>query len=82
MSFNLKHNDQSADDAIGENFGRIIKFGTGSLGGKASGLAKVQKEILGKLDFSKFPNLEINIPDMIVIQTDVFDHFLDRNNLR
>jgi hypothetical protein len=78
MSFNLPHEDQKSNGL----FGRIIEFGTGSLGGKATGLVKVQEEILGKLDLSKYPDLLVNIPDMIVIQTDVFDHFLDRNDLR
>jgi hypothetical protein len=78
MSFNLPHEDQVNK----EPFGRIIKIGTGSLGGKATGLEKVQEDILEKLDLSKYPDLTINIPDMIVIQTDIFDHFLDRNNLR
>lgn len=78
MSFNLPHADQTEEDT----FGQIIKIGSGSSGGKAAGLVKAQKEILGKLDFSKFPDLKICIPDMIVIQTDVFDHFLDRNSLR
>jgi hypothetical protein len=78
MSFNFLHEDR----ANKAPFGRIMKLGTGSLGGKATGLVKVQEEILGKLDLSKYADLTINIPDMIVIQTDVFDHFLDRNNLR
>jgi hypothetical protein len=81
MSFDFHLPNQTPEDVADDEFGKIIKLGTGQLGGKATGLSVVQKDVFGKLDLNRFPDLHINIPDMVVIQTDVFDQFLDRNNL-
>lgn len=63
------------------NFSRI---GSGSLGGKARGLAFInallaQNESL-KLK-EKYPNIEITVPYTIVAGTDEFDRFVKNNNL-
>lgn len=52
------------------------------MGGKATGLKIVQEVILKNLDHNRFPQMKIDIPDMVVIQTDVFDLFIARNNLK
>ncbi|MCX6173893.1 MAG: hypothetical protein NTZ27_03965 [Ignavibacteriales bacterium] len=56
-------------------------IGEGSFGGKASGLALANKIIKEKIDLSVFPEVELNIPRMIVLRTEVFDLFMERNNL-
>lgn len=62
--------------------GSLSRIGTGRLGGKARGLVTAS-DILGR-EFGPgvYPGLEIGIPALIVIPTDVFDAFLDRNDLR
>lgn len=59
----------------------FTKIGRGSIGGKARGLAFVDF-LMSKKDFSeKFPNTVVTVPNTVVIATDVFDFFLEQNNL-
>ncbi len=60
----------------------FMKIGSGSLGGKARGLAFMSSQIkrdssLGK----KFPKVNISIPQTFVIATDGFKMFVEDNNL-
>ncbi len=59
----------------------ITRIGTGSLGGKALGLAFIREELKSRVDLSKYPNLTLNIPTLAVIATDFFDSFMKLNNL-
>lgn len=61
---------------------RFKVIGTGSLGGKAKGLAVVQGIISDTWDRSLFPDVEVSIPSLTVIRTDVFDAFIQRNKLQ
>jgi hypothetical protein len=56
-------------------------LGEGALGGKASGLLLIKEIIKNKISKSKYENLEICVPNFIVLRTDVFDNFVKRNNL-
>ena len=59
----------------------FIRIGTGSLGGKARGLA-FANSILARYKFkNKFPDINIRIPNTIVITTSEFDEFMEINNL-
>jgi CheY-like chemotaxis protein len=62
----------------GSELARIVG---GSLGGKARGLAFLRR-LLGeaRLDRS-FPDVSVFVPPAVVLGTDVFDEFLDRNDL-
>jgi CheY-like chemotaxis protein len=61
---------------------RFTRIGSGSLGGKARGLAFVNL-LLDEYDVRRrFPEAEIAVPPSVVIATDVFDRFLDDNDLR
>lgn len=53
----------------------------GSFGGKASGLVLANKIIKEKIDLKIFPEVELNIPRLIVLRTEVFDFFMERNKL-
>jgi len=64
---------------LGSDFYRI---GGGSLGGKARGLAFVRRLISTHGLRSRFPGVRIRIPTTAVLGTDVFDEFLDDNDLR
>lgn len=57
---------------------RFKVIGTGSLGGKARGLAFAQR-ILSTLP--SFPGIEIGIPSLTVLRTSVFETFMKRNDL-
>ncbi len=60
----------------------FIQIGNGSLGGKGRGLAFIN-HLLAEKDFSKkFPQIQIRIPKTITITTEIFDQFLEQNQLR
>ena len=60
----------------------FARIGGGSLGGKARGLA-FGNLLLTEFDVSRqFPGVRIAVPPTVVLGTDVFDDFLDQNELR
>jgi CheY-like chemotaxis protein len=62
--------------------GEFYRLGGGSLGGKARGLAFVRR-LLGTEGLrDRFPGVEISVPPAVVLGTDVFDRFLEENELR
>lgn len=63
----------------GSSFARI---GGGSLGGKARGLSFVNTLINNYNVRDSFENIQISVPSGIVLGTDVFDQFLEENNLK
>ncbi len=60
----------------------FTRIGSGSMGGKARGLAFVNYLLKDAYAFSQFPGVRINVPPSNALGTDVFDDFLDRNGLR
>ena len=63
--------------------GRGISFlGTGGTGGKASGLMHIQKFLEESSLSEEFPGLDVSIPEMLVIRSDVFDSFMQINKLQ
>lgn len=60
----------------------FARIGGGSLGGKARGLGFVNTLINNYNIRDQFPGVQIYVPSAIVIGTNVFDQFLDENNLR
>jgi len=60
----------------------FARIGGGSLGGKARGLSFVNTLINNYRITTQFENVIISVPPGVVIGTDVFDAFLDENNLR
>jgi CheY-like chemotaxis protein len=59
----------------------ITRIGDGSIGGKARGLAFLDSLIKRNHLYNDFEGIEITIPKTVVICTDVFDEFMERNNL-
>jgi len=57
------------------------RIGEGSIGGKARGLAFINSIIKKHKLFHKYPGVLITIPRTVVLSTDVFDEFMERNNL-
>ena len=62
--------------------GDFYRMGGGSLGGKARGLAFVRRLLAEQGLRDRFPGVEIAVPTSAVVGTDVFDRFLDDNDLR
>ena len=58
---------------------RITRIGQGAVGGKASGLLRVHRGILPRFSAEEFPQVEVNIPTLTVVTTEVFDAFMARN---
>jgi hypothetical protein len=50
------------------------------IGGKAQGLLSIS-DLLAEIDANDFPDIQINIPDSVVLSTSVFDAFMERNQL-
>jgi pyruvate phosphate dikinase-like enzyme len=60
----------------------FIRIGTGSLGGKARGLA-FMNYVLNHFPLqSRFKDVAVKVPPTAVVATDVFMKFLDQDNLR
>ncbi len=57
------------------------RIGEGSIGGKARGLAFVNSLIKDENLFSKYKDVVITIPRTVVLCTDVFDEFMENNDL-
>lgn len=57
------------------------RIGDGSIGGKARGLAFINQIIKEYGLFNKFDNAIISIPRTVVISTELFDEFMETNNL-
>ncbi|MBN2102930.1 histidine kinase [bacterium] len=63
-------------------FSSISKIGGGSMGGKARGLSFVNILINNYNVQDRFTDIRIYIPPAVVIGTDIFDQFLQENNLK
>ncbi len=59
----------------------FARIGGGSLGGKARGLGFVNMLINNYEVRNKFPGVRIDVPPAVVLGTDVFDEFMERNGL-
>jgi hypothetical protein len=59
----------------------LMRIGDGAIGGKAHGLA-VAREFLEGAFGGGDADIEVTLPQVAVIATDVFEAFLDRNGLR
>ncbi len=61
---------------------KVSRIGGGSLGGKARGLAFVNRLINDAELEEKFPGVLVSVPSCVVLGTDIFDAFLERNGLK
>jgi CheY-like chemotaxis protein len=67
-------------DSFDEYF-TFTRIGEGSIGGKARGLAFLDSLIMRNKMLDKYPNIIVTIPRTVVLCTDVFDEFMEENNL-
>jgi CheY-like chemotaxis protein len=59
----------------------FCRIGEGSIGGKARGLAFLDTLVKKHNLLNKYPDLVITIPRTVVIGTDIFDEFMESNDL-
>lgn len=59
----------------------FYRLGGGSMGGKARGLAFIDKVLTANLKEEEFPGVRISIPRTLVLGTDLFDEFIRQNDL-
>ena len=64
-----------------DQFAHFARIGDGSLGGKGRGLAFLDNVIKRHPEFNQFANATVQIPKTVVLCTDVFDQFMENNNL-
>jgi CheY-like chemotaxis protein len=64
-----------------EEYSQFSIIGSGSIGGKARGLAFMDRILAGYFDPAKYPGVTVAIPRTLVLGTDVFDDFMRENDL-
>lgn len=64
-----------------DRYAHFARIGDGSLGGKGRGLAFLDNIIKTHPEFNLFPGVTVRIPKTVVLCTDVFDQFMEHNNL-
>ena len=57
------------------------RIGEGSIGGKARGLAFINSVLTRNRLFSKYNDVLVTIPRTVVVSTDIFDEFMECNEL-
>ncbi|MDR1343138.1 MAG: phosphoenolpyruvate synthase [Prevotellaceae bacterium] len=64
-----------------DRYSNFARIGEGSMGGKARGLAFLDALIKRNVALREVENLNIAIPKTVVLCTDIFDEFMEQNNL-
>ena len=64
-----------------DRYSNFARIGEGSLGGKGRGLAFIDNMVKRYPEFEEFDNATVAIPKTVVLCTDIFDEFMDSNNL-
>ena len=64
-----------------DRYSNFARIGDGSLGGKGRGLAFIDNMVKHHPEFEEFDNARVAIPKTVVLCTDVFDEFMETNNL-
>ncbi|MCD8030763.1 MAG: phosphoenolpyruvate synthase [Bacteroides sp.] len=64
-----------------DRYSNFARIGDGSLGGKGRGLAFIDNMVKRHPEFEEFENARVAIPKTVVLCTDIFDEFMETNNL-
>ena len=64
-----------------DSYSHFARIGEGSLGGKGRGLAFLDNIIKTHPEFNAIEGAKVQIPKTVVLCTDVFDQFMEQNNL-
>ena len=64
-----------------DEFSNFARIGKGSLGGKGRGLAFMGNMVKNHLEFNEHEYFPVLVPKTAVLCTDIFDEFMEENNL-
>lgn len=64
-----------------DRYSNFARIGDGSLGGKGRGLAFIDNMVKRHQEFEELEKARVQIPKTVVLCTDIFDEFMDMNNL-
>jgi hypothetical protein len=64
-----------------DRYAHFARIGDGSLGGKGRGLAFLDNIIKTHPEMNQFAGATVRIPKTVVLCTDIFDQFMENNNL-
>ena len=64
-----------------DRYAHFARIGEGSLGGKGRGLAFLDQVIKRHPELNQFEQAQVSIPKTVVLCTDFFDEFMEKNNL-
>ncbi len=64
-----------------EDYAQFSRIGCGSIGGKGRGLAFIDRVLTAGLPPGTFPGVEVGIPRTLVLTTEVFEEFMEQNEL-
>lgn len=64
-----------------DQYAHFARIGEGSLGGKGRGLAFLDHIIKLHSEFNRYEGATVQIPKTLVLCTDLFDQFMENNNL-
>ncbi len=64
-----------------DEFSNFARIGNGSLGGKGRGLAFLGNIVKTHFELNENPEFPVIIPKTVVLCTDIFDEFMENNNL-
>ena len=64
-----------------DRYSNFARIGEGSLGGKGRGLAFIDNIVKHHPEINQFDNATVMIPKTVVLCTDLFEEFMDHNNL-
>ena len=64
-----------------DRYSHFARIGDGSLGGKGRGLAFIDNMVKRHPEFEEFEKAKVSIPKTVVLCTDIFDEFMDTNQL-
>ncbi|MDF1543684.1 MAG: PEP/pyruvate-binding domain-containing protein [bacterium] len=59
----------------------MSRIGDGAIGGKATGLAFAARLLKEAVPSGELSGLSVSVPRFVIVTTDVFDAFMERNNL-
>ncbi len=64
-----------------DQYSNFARIGDGSLGGKGRGLAFIDHMLKRHPDLNEYKDVQVRIPKTVVLCTDIFDEFMDTNEL-
>lgn len=64
-----------------DRYSNFARIGEGSLGGKGRGLAFIDNLVKAHPEINRFDNATVMIPKTVVLCTDLFEEFMETNNL-